>query len=216
MADRGTGRHRSGRWRSSAARAGHRDKTEDQPDSLAGWPGCRSSNFGTHPSSVHRPARRTTELPRWNARTQAKHDVPRRVLNAPMRAAARTTLGVGFGLRFPGLAAAPNQACDPERGVRCARVNVTMDYDDPLGSQISLRLARLPATDPARRIGTLFVNAGGSGNSAVDFVILAAQEVLSPRIRAPIRHRRLRRWRPHPFHCTVPERPRWPVQPGRR
>jgi pimeloyl-ACP methyl ester carboxylesterase len=69
-------------------------------------------------------------------------------------------------------------------GIECARARVPLDYDDPAGTQISLRLARLPATDPARRIGTLFVNPGGPGNAGVDFVFLAAREVLSARLRA--------------------------------
>jgi pimeloyl-ACP methyl ester carboxylesterase len=69
-------------------------------------------------------------------------------------------------------------------GFQCARAQVPLDYDDPTGSQVSLRLARLPATDPARRIGTVFVNPGGPGQSGVDFVLLAATEVLSARLRA--------------------------------
>lgn len=69
-------------------------------------------------------------------------------------------------------------------GIQCARASVPLDYDDPTGQQISIRLARLPATDPANRIGTLFVNPGGPGNSGVDFVILAAKDVLSPAILA--------------------------------
>jgi pimeloyl-ACP methyl ester carboxylesterase len=68
--------------------------------------------------------------------------------------------------------------------IQCARVPVPLDYDRPAGRHVSLRLARLPAADPDRRIGTLFVNPGGPGNSGIDFVILAAQEVLSPRLLA--------------------------------
>jgi pimeloyl-ACP methyl ester carboxylesterase len=69
-------------------------------------------------------------------------------------------------------------------GVECAWARVPLDYDDPAGPQVSLRLARLPATDPAKRIGTLFVNPGGPGNSGIDFVVLSASEVLSARLRA--------------------------------
>ena len=69
-------------------------------------------------------------------------------------------------------------------GVQCARAQVPLDYDDPTGQHVSLRLARLPATDSAHRIGTLFVNPGGPGNSGVDFVLLAAREVLSAKVRA--------------------------------
>ncbi len=38
-----------------------------------------------------------------------------------------------------------------------------MDYDKPRGVRITLALARQPATDQARRIGTLFTNFGGPG-----------------------------------------------------
>lgn len=71
-----------------------------------------------------------------------------------------------------------------EGGTECAVARVPLDYDDPSGPTVSLRLARLPATDPSRRIGTLFVNPGGPGGSGVDFVFLAARQVLSARLRA--------------------------------
>ena len=51
-----------------------------------------------------------------------------------------------------------------------ATVSVPLDYDRPSGTHISLSLARLPATDQAHRIGTLFVNNGGPGNSVIDFM----------------------------------------------
>jgi hypothetical protein len=79
-----------------------------------------------------------------------------------------------------------------EGGIECARARVPLDYDDPTGPQISLRLARLPASDPSARIGTLFVNPGGPGGSGVDFVLLAAREVLSARPACEVRHRQLR------------------------
>jgi pimeloyl-ACP methyl ester carboxylesterase len=71
-----------------------------------------------------------------------------------------------------------------EGGIECTRARVPLDYDDPSGPQVSLRLARLPASDPAKRIGTLFVNPGGPGNSGIDFVLLAARDVLSDRLRS--------------------------------
>jgi pimeloyl-ACP methyl ester carboxylesterase len=55
-------------------------------------------------------------------------------------------------------------------GVDCARADVPLDHDDPTGPQLSLALARRRATDPAHRIGTIFVNNGGPGNSVVAFV----------------------------------------------
>jgi pimeloyl-ACP methyl ester carboxylesterase len=57
---------------------------------------------------------------------------------------------------------------------QCTNVGVPLDYDQPRGQQISLALIRLPATDPAHRIGTLFVNFGGPGASGVDRLRLRA------------------------------------------
>ena len=53
---------------------------------------------------------------------------------------------------------------------QCATAVVPLDYDRPKGKQITLALARLPASDPSRRIGSLFLNPGGPGGSGVDFV----------------------------------------------
>jgi hypothetical protein len=41
-----------------------------------------------------------------------------------------------------------------------------LDYSNPQGQHISLALIKLPATDPAHRIGTLFVNPGGPASRA--------------------------------------------------
>lgn len=53
-------------------------------------------------------------------------------------------------------------------GFLCATARVPLDYNRPRGEQIDLALIKLPAADPARRIGTLFVNFGGPGQSGVD------------------------------------------------
>jgi pimeloyl-ACP methyl ester carboxylesterase len=52
-------------------------------------------------------------------------------------------------------------------GFQCATAPVPLDYDRPSGAKIDLALIKLPATDPARRIGTLFVNFGGPGASGL-------------------------------------------------
>lgn len=57
----------------------------------------------------------------------------------------------------------------------CATVQVPLDYDQPGGATISLAVIRLRATDPSRRIGSLFVNPGGPGGSGVDLVHFAGQ-----------------------------------------
>jgi pimeloyl-ACP methyl ester carboxylesterase len=55
----------------------------------------------------------------------------------------------------------------------------------PQGASITVGLNRLPATDPARRIGSLFFNPGGPGGAATVFVGLeaAGRRVFSPALR---------------------------------
>ncbi|WP_040799358.1 alpha/beta hydrolase [Nocardia higoensis] len=53
-------------------------------------------------------------------------------------------------------------------GFECSSARVPLDYREPGGEQIELAVIKLPATDPGRRIGTLFVNFGGPGPSGVD------------------------------------------------
>ena len=57
----------------------------------------------------------------------------------------------------------------PERVV-CATLAVPVDWSRPHGPTFDLALAKLPAADPARRIGPLFVNPGGPGGSGVTMV----------------------------------------------
>ncbi|MGW6724386.1 alpha/beta hydrolase [Nocardia sp. NPDC055029] len=60
------------------------------------------------------------------------------------------------------------QWSDCEDGFSCTWARVPLDYHSPQGEQIELAVIKLPATDPGRRIGTLFVNFGGPGPSGVD------------------------------------------------
>jgi pimeloyl-ACP methyl ester carboxylesterase len=56
----------------------------------------------------------------------------------------------------------------PEMPTReCAKLAVPLDYDEPDGATITLAVARVPATDQANRIGSLFLNPGGPGGSGV-------------------------------------------------
>ena len=55
----------------------------------------------------------------------------------------------------------------------CARVRVPLDYSNLQAGTISLALLRLPASDPANRIGSLFLNPGGPGGSGVEFARFA-------------------------------------------
>ena len=54
-------------------------------------------------------------------------------------------------------------------GMQCADVYAPLDWGDPGGETITLRLVKHPATGD-NRIGTLFVNPGGPGASGADYV----------------------------------------------
>jgi len=66
----------------------------------------------------------------------------------------------------------------------CGTVQVPLDYDSPNGATISIALVRLPATDPAHRIGSLFLNPGGPGGSGVDYTVFAGPFLYTDEVRA--------------------------------
>jgi len=55
-------------------------------------------------------------------------------------------------------------------GYQCTPAQVPLDYHRPDGTQVTLQLRRRPAADPAARIGTLFIYAGGPGSSGWSWV----------------------------------------------
>ena len=71
-------------------------------------------------------------------------------------------------------ALAPRSAwgeCDPPGpDLQCARIRVPLDWDRPNGRTISLALIRHLASKPNERIGTLFINPGGPGDTGVGLV----------------------------------------------
>src|SRR5580704_2300342 len=60
------------------------------------------------------------------------------------------------------------RSCDA--GLQCATARVSLSYRDPRGAAISIAVLRHLPTDPARRIGTLFVNAVGPNEQIESFV----------------------------------------------
>lgn len=54
-------------------------------------------------------------------------------------------------------------------GFECATARVPLDYRKLEGHTISLAVTRRTVADPARRVGVLFLQPGGPGNSGVDF-----------------------------------------------
>ncbi|WP_420081987.1 alpha/beta hydrolase [Streptomyces sp. JL4002] len=53
--------------------------------------------------------------------------------------------------------------CRPGSPYDCATAKVPLDHAEPAGRTIDLAVVRRQATDPDRRVGTLFVNPGGPG-----------------------------------------------------
>ena len=81
---------------------------------------------------------------------------------APPLPAKSTAPGV-----TPAVAPLVWRACDD--GFQCSTLRVQLDDRDPAKGTIDLAVARKPATS-SRRIGSLLVNPGGPGASAVDFL----------------------------------------------
>jgi pimeloyl-ACP methyl ester carboxylesterase len=69
-------------------------------------------------------------------------------------------------------------------GLQCATASVPLDHDRPDGRQITLALAKLPAGDAQHRIGTLFVNNGGPGNSVLEFMHGDVRSVVPAEVQA--------------------------------
>jgi pimeloyl-ACP methyl ester carboxylesterase len=66
------------------------------------------------------------------------------------------------------------RCADPaQRGFQCATQRVPLDYDDTGGRTIRLALIRHRASDPGRRMGTLFYEPGGPGVPGTVFLSIA-------------------------------------------
>ena len=66
----------------------------------------------------------------------------------------------------------------------CGTVQVPLDYSNPNGAKILIAVIRLPAGDPANKIGSIFFNPGGPGGSGVDFVLFAGPFLYTEELRA--------------------------------
>lgn len=73
---------------------------------------------------------------------------------------------------------------DAGNGYQQATAAVPYDYAHPAGKTIRLQLARLPAGDPAHKIGSLFVNFGGPGVPAASTVLALGRDLLPPAVLA--------------------------------
>jgi pimeloyl-ACP methyl ester carboxylesterase len=108
---------------------------------------------------------------------------PRPALSAAVSAAAILLAAVlasaAYSAAVPAQAAAQAPATAPVPvlhwrscygGFQCATARVPLSYRDPRGATISIAVVRHLATDPARRAGTLFINAGGPAEQIETFV----------------------------------------------
>jgi pimeloyl-ACP methyl ester carboxylesterase len=87
---------------------------------------------------------------------------------APTTAAPETTgPGTASGIDW--------EPCEP--GFECAKVPVPLDWSDPNGEQIELAVIRYPATNQDERIGSMYFNPGGPGDTGVGFVLDSGAEV---------------------------------------
>jgi pimeloyl-ACP methyl ester carboxylesterase len=64
----------------------------------------------------------------------------------------------------------PTAEAGTAAGVQCSTADLPMDYDQPTGAEVHIAVARVPATDRAHRIGSLFFNFGGPGGTSVDYL----------------------------------------------
>ncbi|MUN38529.1 alpha/beta hydrolase [Actinomadura litoris] len=71
--------------------------------------------------------------------------------------------------------------CPEDPWAQCGKVPVPVDWARPAGAKIDLAVARRPALDPRKRIGSLFLLPGGPGGSGVGFVLFGADD-LDPQI----------------------------------
>jgi pimeloyl-ACP methyl ester carboxylesterase len=100
---------------------------------------------------------------------------------APDRPAAAAALPPGG---VPGVPVPTIDWQDAGDGYQEATAAVPYDYARPAGRSLRLHLVRLPATDPARRIGTLFVDFGGPGAPAAATVRVLGEALFPPEVLA--------------------------------
>ena len=66
-------------------------------------------------------------------------------------------------------------------GIECADVYAPLDWNDPAGERITLRMVKHPAKSGSAE-GSLFVNPGGPGASGADYVAENAEYVVQPKV----------------------------------
>jgi pimeloyl-ACP methyl ester carboxylesterase len=109
-----------------------------------------------------------------------------RAMTRPILAAFLTVLAAVTSAGSPAEAARPGvlqwRPCVQDETAQCATLTVPIDWAQPYGPVVGVAVARRPATEPGKRIGTLVVNPGGPGGSGVDFA-LDSPSFFSPELR---------------------------------
>src|SRR5690349_10176288 len=72
----------------------------------------------------------------------------------------------------PGLAFTPCGFTPDAATTECATADLPLDYDhaNDKNHRVQIAVARVPAANPAQRLGVLFFNFGGPGGAAVDYL----------------------------------------------
>lgn len=91
---------------------------------------------------------------------------------------------MNWGPCFQWLSAELEQATGQPIRYECAQVPVPLDHDSPRGARVLLALLRIPASDQANRIGSVFLNPGGPGGSGVDAAAFLGPFAYSDEVRS--------------------------------
>jgi pimeloyl-ACP methyl ester carboxylesterase len=104
---------------------------------------------------------------------------------APVPAAAHRSTAADLPTGgVPGVRVPTIEWADAGDGYQQATALVPYDYARPRGRTLGLHLVRLPASDPAHRIGSLFVNFGGPGAPAAALVRAGGRDMFPPEVLA--------------------------------
>ncbi|MGV9990806.1 alpha/beta hydrolase [Streptomyces sp. NPDC003374] len=76
------------------------------------------------------------------------------------------------------------EPCPSRPSYQCATLDVPLDYARPRAGELQLTAARKKATGNGAGLGSLLVNPGGPGASAIDYLTGGGADVFSPSVRA--------------------------------
>ncbi len=117
-----------------------------------------------------------------------RSDAPRRRFGSRLIVALSLAVGASLALSTATPAATPSipwQKCteSAQKGFQCAKIRVPLDYERPSGRKIELALIRHRATDPGRRVRTIFYEPGGPGVPGTDYLPALAYDGFPARVK---------------------------------